>query len=192
MLNKEIIINTNEEYDKFKKKLWLYRSWLYCFVSFKISGKVRQKELKDFETALNIKNDRKRTRFIYDRACKFIDEYNEKHCICCEYHDSICEDPKHQKMKNGCCWYCHLQTNTGCPSRNLACKLFFCDHMWEKHHPLTAKDIDILLMFSPSRRAIARENTFVTEETFLRQLDIGSYGLMCIYSITKLFRFKNL
>ncbi len=190
---KKIYIRNESEYRAFLKKLPLYRSLLYVFTEFELEGSLHGKRLADLQKALNIKGKHRRIEFIYDRSCDIIDEYNEEHGNICHYsEDGICEDPKHRTRVNGCCWYCPLQSSTGCTSRNLSCKFFFCDHMCAKFKPLTVEDIDLLRMFNRSRRAIARENYFVRRETCLRILNLGSYLLYCVYSIIKLFRIKNI
>ena len=192
MKQQTIQINSEEEYQAFLKRIPLYRSVLCRFTTFAISGTVHPEELKDFETALNLKNRKKRITFLHDRICDIIDQYNAANGIVCHYNsDGICEDPKHQTRKNGCCCHCYLQTSTGCPSRNLSCKFYFCDHMCKKFRPLTMKDIELLRMFTPSERQIIKENVFVKRETSIGLLCLGSYLLFCVYSIVKFYRIKN-
>lgn len=186
-----IKINNEEEYRTFLKKLPAYRSLLYRFTKFSIDSAVHKEELQDLQEALNIKNRRKRISFLYDRACDIIDEYNAKHGVsCCYSSEGICEDPKHQKKKNGCCFLCYLQSPSGCPTRNLSCKLYFCDHMCKKYRPLTMDDIDLLRMFSWSEREIIKSNVFIKRETYIDLLCLGSYLLFCIYSVIKFYRIK--
>ncbi|MCR5118864.1 MAG: hypothetical protein K6B44_04505 [Lachnospiraceae bacterium] len=192
-MEQKIRINNEEEYRAFLKKLPLYRSILKRFTKFSISAPVYTEKLKDFETALNLKNRRKRITFLFDRACDIIDKYNEENGIsCCYNSEGFCEDPKHQKKKNGCCFLCYLQSENGCPTRNLSCKLYFCDHICKKYHPLTMDDIDLLRMFSPSQREIIKSNVFVTRKTYINLLCLNSYLLFCMYSVLKFFRLKNL
>ena len=188
-----IKIDNEEEYQAFLKKLPAYRGIRGRFTSFDITGSVHQDELKDLAEALNIKNRRKRITFLYDRACDIIDKYNEENRISCRYNsEGICEDPKHGKKKNGCCFLCYLQSECGCPDRNLSCKLYFCDHICKKFHPLTMEDIDLLKLFSWSQREIIKTNVFVTRRTYINLLCLGSYLLFCMYSVIKFFRLKNL
>ena len=191
-MERKIEITNEEEYRAFLKKLPLYRSILNRFTVFKISGSVHQDELKDLNQALNLKNRKKRMTFLFDRACDIIDAYNEANGISCRYNGGgICEDPKHQTRKNGCCCHCYLQKPPGCPTRNLSCKFYFCDHICKKFRPLTPDDIDLLKMFSWSEREIIKNNVFVTRETYIRLLCLGSYLLFCIYSVIKFYRIKN-
>ena len=63
--------------------------------------------------------------------------------------------------------------------------------MSERYRHLTVGDVDLFRLFTPSQRAIARENVYVTRQTHLRLLRLGSYLLYCIYSVIKPFRMKN-
>ncbi len=191
-MEQSITINSEEEYQAFLKQLPKYRGLRGRFTTFAITGTVHKEELKDFETALNLKNRRKRMTFLFDRACDIIDRYNEENGITCSYNsEGICEDPKHQTRKNGCCCHCYLQSSTGCPSRNLSCKFYFCDHICKKFRPLTMEDIDLLKMFNWSEREIIKNNVFVTRRTYINLLCLGSYLLFCVYSIVKFYRIRN-
>ena len=191
---KTIEITDETGYQKFLKQLPLYRSALYLFTQFRIKSRVHAERVEEIARALNMKKRRERVSFVYDRACDYIDRYNEENGIICAYVNGMCEDPKHQRLPNGCCFICHMQTSTGCPTRNISCKLFYCDHMAEKHKDkiLTVKDIDILRLFTPEQRLIVKENVFVTRKTHIRLLSMGSYPLYCIYSVIKPFRFRNI
>ncbi len=191
-MEQNISINNEEDYQAFLKKLPKYRGIRGRFTDFVITGSVHTEELQDLSKALNIKNRRKRITYIYDRACDIIDSYNEKNGICCRYNDQgICEDPKHQTRKNGCCCHCYLQSSSGCPDRNLSCKFYFCDHICKKFKPLTMEDIDLLKMFTVSQREIIKNNVFVTRKTYIKLLCLGSYLLFCMYSVIKFYRIKN-
>ena len=191
-MDRRIEITGEEEYRAFLRSLPKYRSILNRFTHFTITGSVHKEELKDFQEALNLKGRKKRMTFLYDRACDIIDAYNEKNRISCRYNeDGICEDPKHQTRKNGCCCHCYLQSPTGCPTRNLSCKFYFCDHICKSFRPLTMGDIDLLWMFTWSEREIIKNNVFVKRETYINLLCLGSYLLFCIYSVLKFYRIKN-
>ena len=190
---KNIEITNESEYRQFLRKLPLYKSLLFRFAEFRVNSAVFPETVREIAEALNMKRRRERIRYIYDRACEYVDRYNAENGIFCAFSDGMCEDPKHQRLKNGCCYICHLVTAEGCPTRNLACKLFYCDHMAAKYGDrlLTADRIDLLRLLSPSQRLIARENVYVTRQTQLRQLYHGSYLIYCMYSVIKPFRFQN-
>ena len=189
---KQIKINTESEYREFLEKLKRYRGLLYRNTRFEISSALHNERIRDMETALNIKNRRQRIEYLYDRACDIVDEYNNKNGIICHYSaEGICEDPKHQKNKNGCCFICYLQSPEGCPTKNLSCKLFYCDHMCSKYVPITMDDIDLLKLFTWSQREIIKSNEFLDRKTYIDILWVGSYMLFCLYSIRKLFRMRK-
>jgi hypothetical protein len=191
-VERTIAINSEEQYQEFLRGLPKYRGLLGYFTTYTIRGTVHTKELHDFERALNLKNRRKRITYLYDRVCDIIDQYNAEQGITCHYSaEGICEDPKHQTRKNGCCCHCYLQRPDGCPTRNLSCKFYFCDHLAKKYHALTMEDIDLLKLFTWSEREIIKNNVFVTRKTYINLLCLGSYLLFCIYSVVKFYRIKN-
>ena len=191
-MEKRIEIGNEEEYQEFLRRLPKYRGLRYRATEFTARSKVHPKRVADIVTALNIKNRRKRIEYLFDRACDIIDAHNEAEGIICHYNaDGICEDPKHQTRKNGCCCHCYLQSSSGCPSRNLSCKFYFCDHMCGKHRPLTMEDIDLLRLFTASQREIIKNNVFVTRKAYINMLWIGSYLIFCMYSVLKFYRIKN-
>ena len=91
-------------------------------------------EIKDIIEVLNKKTRLQRIAYIYDKSCEQIDKKFEGENIC-EFKCNQCiVQRKHNlKEKNGCCRVCRLQTSTGCPSKNLTCKLFFCDEVKNKY-----------------------------------------------------------
>ena len=192
-MEKTIVIENEADYQRFLRKLPAYRSVLHRFTSFRVRSAVHEGEAESIARALNLKKRRERVSYVYDRACDFGDRYNEENGIVCAFTDGMCEDPKHRRFPNGCCFICHMQTSSGCPTRNLSCKLFYCDHMAEKYGDkiLTVKDIPVLRLFTPSQRLIAKENVFVPRETCIRLLSFGSYLVYCMYSVVKPFRFRN-
>ncbi len=187
-----ITIHNEAEYQQFLHDLRRYRTPFFSYAKFEITSTVHAKRTEDVCRALNIKKRMERISFIYDRACDIIDEYNKEKGICCNYKNGYCEDPKHQRHKNGCCFLCHLQKPFGCPTKNISCKLFYCDHMVETHPVLMLEQIDLLKMFTPSQMLIVKENAFVSRETHLKLLWLGSYLLYCMFSVSKLFRMKNI
>ena len=192
-LKRKIIeIRDEDGYRAFLEKLPLYRSAIFSHTVFEIRSEVHGSRIRDIEAALNIKGRRARVVFLHDRASDIIDEYNEAQGIYCKYEDGKCEDPKHQRFKNGCCCHCYLQSSTGCHTKNLACKLFFCDFKAAQHEFLGMEKIDLLRLFTRSQRLIARENIYASRGENIALLTIGSYLIFCIYSLFKLFRMKNI
>ena len=79
-MEKVLKINNQKDLNKFYNRLFLYRSFLYNFVTFKLE---RDKyDINDLILALNIKNRRKRLEFIYDTACQEIDDYFANKNVC--------------------------------------------------------------------------------------------------------------
>ena len=62
-MEQNITINSEEEYRTFLKQLPKYRGLRGRFTTFAITGTVHAEELKDFETALNLKKRRARMTF---------------------------------------------------------------------------------------------------------------------------------
>ena len=75
---------------------------------------------------------------------------------------------------NGCCRMCVHQSKSGCKTKNLTCKLFFCSEVKEKHKVLGINDIKILKVFTISQRYILSNNYFTSKEEVLNDLYIGS------------------
>ena len=149
-------------------------------------------EMEYLETAISIKNRKKRITYIYDTACRLIDEYNREHGIVCEFVDNRCMDCHHNSHINGCCYHCPYQSSSGCPTSNLSCKLYFCNYMKERYTSLMMGDIAVLRLLSKSQKAILRENVFATRETSINLLWIGSYLVFGLFSIVKIMRMRNL
>ena len=62
-MKKSLVIKTKKDLEKFYKRLWLYRSFLYRNVTFIL--KEDKYNISNFIMALNIKNRRKRIEYIY-------------------------------------------------------------------------------------------------------------------------------
>ena len=108
-MEKFLVINNENDLHKFYKKIWLYRSFLCNFVTFKIEED--KYDLSDLVWALNIKKRKKRLEFIYDVACDEINEYVKDKNIC-GFKNNQCR--MHRKLKNGyvngCCRKCFYQS----------------------------------------------------------------------------------
>ena len=185
-------INTEDDYERLKSSLRKYTGLKYRKTTFTLSGEYSKYGLKEAIDALNIKNRSKRIEYIYDTACELVDGFNNVNEICCPFTDNRCPDCKHNSHVNGCCYHCSLQSTKGCPTKNLSCKLYFCEYMKEHHHPLTMDDLDILNLLSRSQRAILRENVFVSRKIAISLLKIGSYIVFGLFSVYKLFTLRNI
>ena len=74
---------------------------------------------------------------------------------------------------NGCCSLCFYQSEKGCKSANLSCKLFYCDKIKEENEILRFNDLKILKLYSLRQRLITKYNYFASREEFLNCLKIG-------------------
>ena len=171
MLKKTIVIKNDKDLEKFYKRLKFYRS-LYLFTIFESSNK----EIQEIIKALNIKRRCKRIRYIYETACKELDDYYEK-INPCEFKNCICI----QDIKYGCCRCCLYASDKGCTTSNLSCKFFFCTVAKAKcKKVLEPKDIKILKVLPYRCQIILRHNFFTKKEDFLMDLYIGSIIIFCI------------
>lgn len=141
-------------------------------------------EYSDLIKALSIKNRYKRTCFIYDKACDYIDSYNENNNIRCEFCDNRCSDHRHKNNINGCCAHCKYQSNRGCKTQNLSCKFYFCDYM-SKYPVIKEEDIHILKLLSKRQRYICKNNVFCKRSIFIGLLFTGSVLVYFLYCFIK-------
>lgn len=159
-----IDIQTDEDYEKFVKKIKYYK--FFFNTEFYFTKEYR--DLKDICTALNIKNRKERITFVYDSACDKIDRENP--CNACKFIDGKCIAHRDKKYMNGCCRLCRYQSNKGCTSKNLACKLFNCTAVKEKYKVLEYSDIYILKVLSLKNRFIVKSDYFSKREDVLNDL----------------------
>ncbi len=191
----KIVINIENKKDlnKFYKKLFLYRSFLYKFTTFEsINNKY---DINDIIHALNIKNKTKRSVYIYDTSCNLIDNYHICNNIC-GFKNNICA--MHQKNKlekiNGCCGECIYQSKDGCITKNLTCKLFFCSEVKDKYKVYIFDDIKLLKCFTLRQQLIIKSDYFSLREDVLKDLKYNSIiisSIRMIYRIIKKKLIKN-
>lgn len=90
------------------------------------------RDIKDLESAINIKDKKKRYNYIYDTICKYLDErINTNYC---QFKNDICIKyrKKGSNHKNGCCeckgrGKCEYLIDGKCTMKScMACKLFVC------------------------------------------------------------------
>ena len=175
---------------KLYKKLFLYRSILYKDVEF-ICDDTICSEAKNICNALNIKDKRKRIEYVYDLCIKIVDDYYKDKNYC-DFVDGQCfcqRDGKNTR-KNGCCQICMYQSENGCPTQNLSCKLFYCDEVSKNNPTLSLKELKILKIFNPRRRIIAIDNFFAKREDIIKDIEVGSLVLYSVRAIARIM--KNL
>ena len=118
-------------------------------------------EYEGMVKALSIRSRRKRLEYIYDYACDKIDNYNVEKGLMCHFENGRCGDKNKPGRINGCCYHCRYQNSTGCPTRNLTCKFYFCDKMHKlENKPLTFKDMPEFSILSLRQQYIIQNNPY--------------------------------
>lgn len=167
-----IKVNSKEDILKFYKRISLYRTFIFRFTTFKLSKD--NTELDPIITALNIKKRKKRITYIYQTICKQIDDFYQNADMC-EFIDGKCLSQRlsNSKYFNGCCRICKYQTSGACPTKNLACKLFYCEAVREKHKVIEIEDLPIFKCFSPLQRFMVKSDFFSSEKAVINDLYLG-------------------
>ncbi len=175
-MSMNIVIKNDKDLKKFYRRLFIYRSYFFSFVKFKSDDKRIEKEIH----ALNIKRKSKRNTYIFDEVCKEIDEYFNYENICEFDSNGYCM----AGLKNGCCRICpHVRSN-GCPSHNVACKLYFCHRVYEKRKVPTYKDFKLLQVMGIRKRMITIHDYFAPCDIALFDINfplisVTSIKMMC-------------
>lgn len=193
-MKKKIVIKNEIELHKFYNRIFLYRSFLYKFVKFKLIDD--KYNISSLVKALNIKNRKRRIKYIYDAACDEIDMfYKEKNM--CDFKDNQCYVQRKlgNNKFNGCCRICMYQSNIGCRTKNLACKLFFCFEVKKRNKILKIEDIKVLKVLGVRQRYILKNNYFSSKEEVVNDLYIGSIIVVTfryVYRIVRNFLLRML
>ena len=195
MRSKNITINNYNDYNKLLKKINWYKSILYHNTFFVLNNNINDSMVNHIISALNIKNRKKRINFIYDQSCTIIDEKVKGKNIC-GFKNGKCYVQR--KLKNDkcneCCRKCIYQTNYGCPTSNLVCKLFNCSEVTSRYEVITYKDLKLLKILSLKNQLIVKSGYFSKREDILK--DLYSYSIVystlrIIYRIIKNFIFLH-
>lgn len=176
MRKKYIIINNSRDYNKFISKLKIYKSILYIRTIFVVKENTTDNNIDIIVNGLNIKNRKKRITYVYDKACELIDA-SVKGINICGFKNNKCyvQRKLNNGKCNGCCRNCVYQNKTGCPTKNLACKLFNCSEVTSRYKTVTYDDLTILKLLSIKNRFIVKSDYFSTREDVLK--DLYSYSL---------------
>lgn len=160
-----------------EKQYWLipfYKSLLFRLCKFETNSN----DIQDLiiVNALNIKNRKKRTTYIYDSACEYIDNYYKNENIC-GFKNCQCyiKQVKNNDLKYGCCRKCMYVSDKGCTTKNLACKLFNCSAVYCRRKTITYKDLKILKVLSLRQRLVVKSDYFCLREDVLK--DLYSYSI---------------
>lgn len=184
MKRKTIVIESKEDYTKFIKRIILYKSILYINTEFQVKGCQVNDKIQQIIKGLNIKNRCKRITDVYDTACNIIDS-NTKGLNICGFKNNKCyiQQKQNNGKCNGCCRLCKYQNSNGCPTKNLACKLFNCSEVKKRYKTIEYKDLAILKLLSLKNRLIVKSDYFSTREEVLKDL----YAYTLTYSILRIF-----
>ena len=188
MFKKEIIINNDDDLKKFYKRIKIYKSVFYIKTKFT----TKNNKIKSIIEALNIKSRNKRITYVYDNACKYIDNYWKNKNICGFKNNKCYTQQKLDcKYQNGCCRRCLYQSDKGCTTSNLTCKLFYCTEVTKKYKVPTMNDIKILKVLSLRQRTILKHDYFSSREEVLMDLYINSITIFTIRIILR-YIIKNI
>ena len=171
---KEIRVSNAEELKMFYRLLFVYKSIFFRFTEFKIKND--KYNIKQIIDALNIKNKKQRIIYIYETACRQVDDFYAGKNVC-EFKDNRCLSQRLSGSNNinGCCRLCQYRTGGNCPTRNLACKLFFCNNVSEKYKILTFDDILILKCLNKRQRFMLKSDYFSLEKDVVMDLYYGIF-----------------
>ena len=179
---KKIKINNEKDYQNFIKRLTLYKSIFYINTFFNVDNNINNEEIDYIIYALNIKNRKKRIQYIYNLSCDLIDN-KFKGINICGFKDGKCHvQQKNNKHCNGCCRKCLYQSEKGCQTKNLACKLFNCSEVTKRYNVIKYEDLKILKLLSLKNQRIIKSNYFSKYEDAIKDL----YSYSFIYSVLRI------
>lgn len=150
---------------------------------FEYKNKLYDKELNENKEikqvsllveALNIKDKRKRLRFVYDKSCELLDDdfYGKN---ICEFKDNKCiHDRLYNASCDGCCKTndglrrCKYLENHRCKTKCLACKFHICHCIRQNGYKYKVNDIYMLkYIYNWKQKIIVYSNFFMTPEEVL-------------------------
>lgn len=183
-MNKLIKINNQTALDKFYRKLFFYKSFIFKKTYFTVETNFE--EVKPIINALNIKKRKPRIIYIYDEACNQIDKHYQNKNICGFKNNKCYVQQKLQNGTiNGCCRMCLYQSTKGCTTKNLTCKLFTCSEVEKRCKVIKFDDLKILNLLSFRNRMILKSDYFSKREDVIKDL---YYGSILIWSVRIVIR----
>lgn len=141
----------------------------------KYETNINDKELNIIINALNIKSRYKRIKYIVNEGINIIDNYY-KECNLCKFKDNkcICHRTINKDYINGCCRKCIYQSNNGCTTKNVACKLYNCSYVdYNGKNKLNFNDINLFKLLNPYQRYILKNDYFTKTEDVIIDLYVG-------------------
>ncbi len=179
MKSKIITINNYNDYNKFLKRINIYKGILYYNTLFEVKNNINERNIDYITNALNMKNRKKRIEYVYDQSCKLIDWKNKGINICGFENGKCWVQRKIKNGKcNGCCRKCIYQTSNGCSTKNLSCKLFNCTEVRSRYNVIRYNDLILLKLLSKKNQIIIKSDYFSKREDVLKDL----YSYSFIYS----------
>ena len=171
-----ININNNQDYNKFTKKIKLYKSIFYYNTNFIVNNNINDKTVDIIINALNIKKRKKRIEYIYYSCCDYLDN-NIDYKKICNFKNNKCfvQRKNNSNHCGGCCIGCPL-LNKGCLTKNLSCKLLYCRPTKKLVKEQLSKVNNILKLYSIRQRFIVKINFYTTTQDALKNL--YSYSLL--------------
>ena len=158
--------------DKLLKYIFLYRSFIFRFTKFETDSK--DIELIKLIELLNIKNKYKRIYKTINDTCDYIDNYYKNKNTCnFKNNKCICHRKQNLEYKNGCCRNCFHQSDKGCTTKNIACKMFNCSYVKNNTNVLNYKDLILLKVLTPIQLSILKNDYFRTIEEVTKDLYYG-------------------
>ena len=179
------VINDKAALDNFYRKLFFYKSFIFKKTTFTVETKYEQ--IKPIIKALNIKKRKDRITYIYDEACRQIDNHYKNKNIC-GFKNNKCyvQQKLNNGTINGCCRLCKYQSEKGCKTVNLTCKLFTCSEVEKRCKKITFDDLKILNLLSYRNKMILKSDYFSKRENVIKDLYYGSVILWAIRIIIRL------
>ena len=178
-------IKDQKALDKFYRKLFFYKSFIFKKTKFTVE--TNYEEVKPIIKALNIKKRKPRITYIYDEACKQIDNHYKNKNIC-GFKDNKCY--VQQKLQNGtingCCRMCMYQSLKGCTTKNLTCKIFTCSEVEKRCQVIKFNDLKILNLLSYRNKMILKSDYFSKREDVIKDLYYGSFFLWTIRIVIRM------
>ena len=160
---------------KISKKIILKYLFILKYIHIDYEVDTKNEDILQIVKAISIKNKLKRIEYIIDTICDNIDNYY-KDAPMCKFINNKCEchRKKGYNYINGCCRYCKYQSNKGCTTKNVACKLFNCSYVdLNGKKKLGFNDIKLTKCLSLRQRYILINSYFTTKEDIVKDLYYG-------------------
>ena len=170
------------------KKIKLYKRLIYRNTIFKTNSK--DIDIQRIIKGLNIKNRKERITYVFDESCKMLDNQTKNTNICGFDKNKQCIVQRNNKSNHicGCCRLCEYVTLNGCPSKNVACKLFNCSEVCSRRKVIKYEDLKILKVLSIRQRFVVKSDYFSLREDVLKDLYCYTLTFAIIRIILRLFK----